>query len=474
MAHRYSEIYRQISRGVDLGLVAFSFVLAYFLKQRLPLGMAGLSAGPNYYLLLLLMIISCNFSFKFFRVSDGGPEGVIKLLLRQLKGVFVGVIVFIVAVYALHITDLSRLFLILFFCQTVGLLFLKSRLLDLLNDRFHGFGSQNILIIGSRARARDTIRTILSARGEPFRIIGCLDVDPASLGKVVADRVKVIGTLADFRDILYANAVDEVIFAVPMNEIDNPNSLILIAEEIGVHIRILPDWQIQQVMYQGATADIVFEQFFGLPTLSFSSTPRQTTQLFVKELIDYLGSAFGLVLLSPLLLLIAALVKVSSPGPVIFTQERSGLNGRLFKLYKFRTMVRNAEELKDELAEVNEQDGPVFKIKQDPRITSLGRILRKTSLDELPQLFNILKGEMSLVGPRPPIPSEVEHYQAWQRRRLSMKPGLTCIWQVSARNKVSFEEWMKLDLEYIDNWSLLLDLKLLFKTIRAVFFTSGH
>ncbi len=310
--------------------------------RHLPLGMAGLSTGPNYYLLLLLMLVSCNLSFKFFRVSDVGTEGGTNLLIRQLKGVFLGVTIFIVAVYALRINDLRRVFLLLFFGQTIGFLFLKNFLLDLLSERFHGFGAQNLLIIGCKTRAQETIRTILSSRGESFRIIGCLDTDTASLGKVVVDQVKVIGTLADFRSILYANAVDEVIFSVPMKEIDNPNRLILIAEEIGAHIRILPDWQIQQVMYQGATADIVFEQFLGLPTLSFSSTPRQTTQLFVKELIDYVGSAFGLVLLSPLLLMIAGLVRMSSPGPAIFAQERSGLNGRLFKLYKLRTMVQNA------------------------------------------------------------------------------------------------------------------------------------
>jgi lipopolysaccharide/colanic/teichoic acid biosynthesis glycosyltransferase len=171
---------------------------------------------------------------------------------------------------------------------------------------------------------------------------------------------------------------------------------------------------------------------------------------------------------------IAVSVKVSSKGPVFFRQERCGLNGRKFILYKFRTMVPEAEKLKGRLLAANEMDGPVFKIKNDPRVTPLGKILRRTSMDELPQLINVLRGEMSLVGPRPPLPSEVKEYKHWQLRRLSMKPGLTCIWQVSGRNDVGFEEWMRMDLEYIDRWSLLLDFKLLLKTVQVVILGTGR
>ena len=198
-------------------------------------------------------------------------------------------------------------------------------------------------------------------------------------------------------------------------------------------------------------------------------------ELLVKSFIDYVGAIFLILLLSPVLLIVALLVKLSSPGPVIYSQERAGLNGRRFMVYKFRTMVADAEELRATLEDQNEMDGPVFKIKNDPRITRIGHFLRRTSLDELPQLFNILKGDMSLVGPRPPIPSEVEQYLPCQRRRLSMKPGLTCIWQVSSRrNDIPFEKWMKMDLKYIDNWCLLLDLKLLLRTLSTVILGSGR
>jgi lipopolysaccharide/colanic/teichoic acid biosynthesis glycosyltransferase len=195
--------------------------------------------------------------------------------------------------------------------------------------------------------------------------------------------------------------------------------------------------------------------------------------LLVKSLIDYCGAALALVLLSPLLAVVAALIKLESRGPLLFVQERCGLNGRKFRLLKFRTMVENAEELLPQIRGKNEADGPVFKMVRDPRVTSVGRYLRKLSLDELPQLVNILRGEMSFVGPRPPIPAEVEKYEPWQRRRLSMKPGLTCIWQVYGRNGVAFDEWMRMDLAYIDNWSIMLDAKLILMTGNAVLRGTG-
>ena len=173
------------------------------------------------------------------------------------------------------------------------------------------------------------------------------------------------------------------------------------------------------------------------------------------------------------MLSLALLIKLTSKGPVFFKQERCGLNGRKFTMFKFRTMVEDADQMKDLLAEKNEMDGPVFKITNDPRLTKVGKFLRKFSLDELPQLFNVLRGDMSLVGPRPPLPKEVSQYDPWQRRKLSMKPGLTCLWQINGRNNINFERWMKMDLEYIDNWSLWLDTKILLKTVPAVILGTG-
>ena len=191
-------------------------------------------------------------------------------------------------------------------------------------------------------------------------------------------------------------------------------------------------------------------------------------QQAIKRLFDIISSAVALVVLAPLLVGVAVAIKLTSCGPVFFKQKRVGLHGKTFDMLKFRSMVVNAEELKEKLAALNEQTGPVFKMKNDPRITGIGRFIRKYSIDELPQLLNVLRGEMSVVGPRPPVPKEVEKYAAWQRRRLSVRPGLTCIWQVSGRNQISFEEWMYLDMQYIDNWTLLTDLSLILKTVPVV------
>jgi exopolysaccharide biosynthesis polyprenyl glycosylphosphotransferase len=189
----------------------------------------------------------------------------------------------------------------------------------------------------------------------------------------------------------------------------------------------------------------------------------------IKRTLDILGSFFGIVILSPLMIIIAILIKIGSPGPVIFSQDRIGQNGKTFKMYKFRSMVQNAEELLNKLKDKNEMSGPMFKIKDDPRITKIGKFIRKTSIDELPQLFNVLKGDMSLVGPRPSLPREVDQFSDYHKQRLIAKPGLTCYWQVMGRNNIGFDEWMELDLKYIKERNTWIDIKLIFKTFFVLF-----
>ena len=214
---------------------------------------------------------------------------------------------------------------------------------------------------------------------------------------------------------------------------------------------------------------VTLDRFGATPLLTFSAAPYDEIRLLLKRAIDVvILAAAGLVVLAPLMAGVAILVRVTSPGPAIFRQVRCGLNGRRFLFYKFRSMCHNAEELKAGLVHLNARDEVVFKIPDDPRLTRIGRYLRKFSVDEWPQLWNVLRGDMSLVGPRPAIPSEVDQYKRWQRRRLRMRPGLTCLWAVSGRDKVDFETWMKLDMQYIDNWSLALDWKILLRTIPRV------
>jgi exopolysaccharide biosynthesis polyprenyl glycosylphosphotransferase len=218
-----------------------------------------------------------------------------------------------------------------------------------------------------------------------------------------------------------------------------------------------------------------FDDFYGRPVMVFRTTPEASWQSVAKRAMDFVGAIVALLLLSLPLALVSLLIKLSSPGPVLFHQMRSGLNGAPFTLYKFRTMVTNAEQLKHELEAMNEMRGPVFKVTKDPRITPLGKILRRYSIDEFPQLFNVLRGEMSLVGPRPLPVDEVRRFNDLShRRRLSVRPGLTCLWQVSGRNQIiEFKDWVRLDLEYIDNWSLWLDLKILVRTIPVVLLGTG-
>jgi exopolysaccharide biosynthesis polyprenyl glycosylphosphotransferase len=271
-----------------------------------------------------------------------------------------------------------------------------------------------------------------------------------------------LGRLGQLGEILQNNVLDEVIFAVSRDHLDVLQPAVRLCEEQGVEVKISLNF------FQAAIGRMSMEEVSGLPALAFSTTPADEVALVLKRAFDILSSAIALVLLAPALAAMAVAVKLDSPGPVFFRQRRVGLHGRGFVFYKFRSMCVDAEARLESLREFNEVTGPVFKMRQDPRVTKVGRFLRRTSLDEVPQFWNVLKGEMSIVGPRPPTPDEVRKYKPWQRRRLSMKPGITCTWQVSGRSDIDFDRWMKLDLAYIDNWSLTLDLKILLKTIPAV------
>jgi len=241
-----------------------------------------------------------------------------------------------------------------------------------------------------------------------------------------------------------------------------------LCEQEGVQVRLVSEF------FRTMIAKLYINEIHGMPILTFSTVPIKEWQQFIKRGIDVSFSAIALVVLSPLFLTIAVLIKLTSPGPVLYEWKVIGFNKKPFKGYKFRSMVKNADELKEKLLEQNEMKGPVFKMKKDPRITSVGRFLRKFSLDELPQLWSVLKGDMSLVGPRPCLQTELPYFENWQRRKFSVKPGLTCLWQVSGRNDIrDFSEWVRMDLEYIDNYSLWLDFKVLIKTIPVVLLGKG-
>ena len=469
-----------VHRILDIGLTVAAYIGAYMLKKYvLPFPFGGLSQKPNYHLLLLMIIIIWYLIFAVFDLYASYRKQTFgRIFWNMFKAVSVSMLVMILSMYALKVTDISRIMMGLFFLLNVGLLGLSKGFVYWLLARYRrrGLNIRNVLIVGSRARAKAVIDIIGDNLDAGYTIIGCLDPDEDVVGKEVSDNITVIGTLQQLRNILTEQVVDELIFAVPAKKIDDLGKYILLAKEIGVSVHIVPDWHITGIRSMSGIIRPVFKEFLGVPTLSLVTTPHYHPEMLVKTFCDYFFAVILSICLLPVFLVIAIAIRVSSPGPIFFRQERSGLNGRRFILYKFRTMMDGAEAKRGELDHLNETDGPVFKIKNDPRIIPyVGTFLRRTSLDELPQLINILRGEMSFIGPRPPIPAEVEQYDLWQRRRLSMKPGLTCKWQCTPnRNDVTFENWMKMDLSYIDNWSLGSDLKLLLKTVQVVLFGSGR
>lgn len=324
---------------------------------------------------------------------------------------------------------------------------------------------RHVLIVGTgrdALRLRRLLRT--AALGKPM-VLGHLRGfwEEAESGSGTG---AILGDVSQLGPILDGNVVDEVIFCAPLDALSRLMPYVRLCEEVGVTSQIQVD-----AIKCHSSPELV--DFHGIPLLAYSPVGHAPELLSVKRTLDVAVALVGIVITAPIMVLCAAAIKLTSPGPVIFRQRRSGLNGREFEMLKFRTMELGAEERRAAIDRLNEVSGPVFKIENDPRVTRVGRILRRWSLDELPQLFNVLWGDMSVVGPRPPLPSEVVRYDRWQRRRLSMRPGLTCLWQIKGRHKIGFEEWMKLDLFYIDHWSLKLDFLILCRTITAVLSGTG-
>lgn len=328
-------------------------------------------------------------------------------------------------------------------------------------------GRQNLIIVGSGPRAAALYDHLREPQHCPNRVLGFVDSPD---GHVVPNVIQkqMLGTLDDLEGILMKQPVDQVLIALPVKSCyEQIQAAIRTCEQAGVEAKYLSDIFALSLAHAELEADDE-QNFVALKVVA------DDYRLLVKRAIDIVGSVYGLLLFAPLMLLIAAAIKLTSRGSIFFVQERYGLNRRRFRMYKFRTMTENAEQLQAGLESRNEVQGPAFKIRDDPRITTLGAILRKTSLDELPQFFNVLKGEMSLVGPRPlPLRDVARFDKGSLMRRFSVKPGITCLWQINGRSEMQFDRWIQLDLKYIDTWSLALDLKILAKTLPAVIAGSG-
>lgn len=336
--------------------------------------------------------------------------------------------------------------------------------------RRSGVNSRHIVLVGSNPRAIQLARR-LEARSElGYQIAGFIAEQAPDQSREWphAKQWPILGTLDRIRAFLEKGSVDEVMICLSVKEhFGRIHDIFQMCKDLGLVVRLMPD-----AADAKALTRVQIEEFEGEYVVTFFRE-NLLWQLLLKRVMDLAVSATLLILLSPLLLLTALLVKLTSPGPVFFVQPRVGMNKRTFNLLKFRSMVVDAEQRKQEVSALNEMDGPVFKIKNDPRVTPIGRFIRKTSIDELPQLINVFLGHMSLVGPRPPLASEVDQYAWFDRRRLCIRPGITCLWQVSGRNNIPFNKWMELDREYIDNWSIWLDLRILLKTIPVVLLGRG-
>jgi exopolysaccharide biosynthesis polyprenyl glycosylphosphotransferase len=394
------------------------------------------------------------------KLDSAHPQVVLRDAARQCA---YGALFLVVFQYVFRL-DLSRPFLLLFAVYAWIFLLLfrltAGRLVGFVRREFAG--PHYVMVVGTGERARRLAEALERSVDYGIRLRGFLTEQPHSRsGEILLEESYPVRPITDLRSILRQHVIDEIIFAVGTESLCDLEEYFLLCDEEGVRTRIAVDF------FPHVNSTVSLERFGSTPLLTFSAAPYDEILLLIKRLNDMVLGAAGLLVLAPFMLLIGIVIRTTSPGPAIFRQVRCGLNGRRFVFYKFRSMCEDAEDLKPALAHLSTRE-TAFKIPHDPRLTPVGRFLRKFSIDEWPQLWNVLRGDMSLVGPRPAVPNEVEQYKQWQRRRLRMRPGLTCLWAVSGRDNVDFETWMKLDMQYIDNWSLALDWKILLRTIPRV------
>ena len=454
----------------DVFLAAAAFELAYRFREHLQLDLTFYLL-PDVKTLLIcfsaITSVAIGYWLNVYGKVDSAELSVIfRDSFRQVGYSAIAVVLFIV--FGLQ-AKISRVFLASFFATNWVLLTmfrLVARNLVLRVSRSLG-NERHVLIVGLGERAERLGRNLENYRQHGLRILGFLDPDDLHGEPVrLSTETYPVLPISELRNLLNRHVIDEIHFAVESNRLPALEEIFLLCDEEGVCSRLAVDF------FPHVNSELALERLGQTPMLTFSAAPDDEVLLLAKRVIDIALSLVGIVLLSPVLATVALLVKLTSRGPAIFSQSRCGLNGRMFTFYKFRSMVVGAEARFHEVAHLSQRE-VATKIPNDPRVTPIGGFLRKFSLDELPQLFNVLKGDMSLVGPRPAIPSEVAQYKRWQRRRLRMRPGLTCLWAVEGRDHIDFETWMRMDLAYIDNWSLSLDARIILLTIPYVLSGQG-
>jgi exopolysaccharide biosynthesis polyprenyl glycosylphosphotransferase len=458
MFSRHYRVVKVILACSDVVLISLAFFLAYQTRARLHFQHVFYIDFPVALLLLGISVacwIGIGYWFNVYeRLDSAHPRVVLRDTLRQCALGSVGVVL---AEFTLRLEpyELSRPFVILFaLFAWIFLCLFRINAARMIGALRRQFGAAHfVIVVGSTERAWRLGKALEKSENYGIRLVGFLDKEP---GKVELSRVYEQYPLARLRELLRGQVIDEIIFAVDGSRLEEMEETFLLCDEEGVRTRVVIDF------FPHVNSEMYLDRLGTTPLLTFSAAPHDDIRLVVKRVTDVLIAVASLVTLSPFMFLIALLIRLTSPGPAVFRQVRCGLNGRRFVFYKFRSMCDNAEST-------------AFKISNDPRLTALGRFLRKFSIDEWPQLWNVLKGDMSLVGPRPAVPEEVTMYQNWQRRRLRMRPGLTCLWALAGRDGLDFDTWMKLDMEYIDSWSLGLDWNILLRTIpRALTGRGAH
>jgi exopolysaccharide biosynthesis polyprenyl glycosylphosphotransferase len=471
MLQRDRQFRTQVHQFADACLFAASFWLAYaargnaefthFINLFLPVEDALPIIPPSmfidvwwlYFALVPAAPLVLESQGFYSRPAVNSRKSLILPLLRGSVLVTVG-IVLLLFIFKSPAPRSTAFFFIVFSC---GLVWLKEEiLLAVLHSPMGKAQYKRRVIVAGTVAENARMRVMLKAwAGDEIESVAEFNVAESTTQRLI--------------ELLHEHSASSVLISAKHTTLDRVENVIRLCETEGVEAWLIADFFATKI------ARASFDEILGRPLMVFRSTPETSWQMVAKQLLDFVGAVLLVLVTGLPMLVIAVLIKITSPGPVMFRQQRSGLNGSPFSIYKFRTMVSNAEQFKHELAAMNEMSGPVFKVTNDPRITPIGKWLRRTSLDELPQLFNVLRGEMSLVGPRPLPVDEVKRFNDLaHRRRLSVKPGITCLWQVSGRNKISdFKDWVRLDLQYIDNWSFWLDLIILLRTVPVVLLGTG-
>ncbi|HOB99899.1 MAG TPA: sugar transferase [Verrucomicrobiota bacterium] len=463
MLSRHTRLRTQLQIVLDAVLFGLSLYLAHLLRTHWRLEVFGgtkdIQGLESYVWLFPLVMVGGPFLLRSIGFYNRPFLPSRRLTAWQLiKGCVYATIGLIIVIFVVRQGgEIGRSVIILFGLISFGVISVKEEVvLQWRTGRLGGAPREMRLILVGTTEDTARLRQDLSrSQREELNIVAQLSINERPVSDLV--------------ELMHVHSANGVVLTAKHTYLGQIEQAIELCEREGVEVWLLADFFKTQISRTGV------DDFYGRPMLVFRSGPDTSWPLAVKRLIDFWGSLLLLVLLGPLMLLVGLIIKLGSPGPALFRQQRSGLNGRPFTMLKFRSMVTDAEQRKQELALLNEMSGPVFKVTNDPRVTPVGRFIRKWSIDELPQLINVLRGEMSLVGPRPLPVAEVARFDDLaHRRRLSVRPGLTCLWQVNGRNEVrDFRDWVRLDLEYIDNWSLWLDLKILLRTIPAVLTAAG-